>query len=84
MTLSTLSDEELEDQLNAIAQEQYRRKMDAALPANMTLTVYYDGKAWPERPTARTDITVHWVSNAAAPPPKGAIELIDLWWKDRP
>lgn len=48
-------------------------------PAGTTLTVRWNGSAWPTRPTSRTDVTVFWVGSEVHP--DGALAG-DLHFKD--
>lgn len=49
----------------------------ADLPAGTMLAARWTGVAWPARPTARTDLVVHWLSSdpAATNPPAGALSV---------
>jgi hypothetical protein len=52
------------------------------LLAGLPVRVFYDGSAWPARPTSRTDISVDWIAATAADPaPSGFIEGRDFLWK---
>lgn len=53
----------------------------ADLPAGSVLYARYDttSSTWPARPTARTDIMVHWVGGDDTTPPPGALANLDIW-----
>lgn len=50
----------------------------ADLPAGSIIAVHWTGSAWPARPTARTDITVHWIGGTEANAPSG-LSGTDVW-----
>lgn len=55
----------------------------ARLPAGSTLSVVYDGSAWPARPTARTDVIVQWIDyTGTAPVPSGGVADLDIVIQD--
>lgn len=51
------------------------------LPAGSVLYARYNTgtSTWPARPTARTDIMVHWVGGDESNAPSGAVSGVDLW-----
>lgn len=51
------------------------------LPAGSVLYAIYDtgSSSWPVRPTARTDILVHWVGGDENTPPSDALAGVDIW-----
>lgn len=53
----------------------------AGLPAGSVLFARYNTatSTWPARPTARTDIMVHWVGADESTPPPEAESGVDLW-----
>lgn len=53
----------------------------SSLPAGSVLYVRYNTttSAWPARPTARTDVMVHWIGADEANAPSGALSGIDMW-----
>ena len=53
----------------------------ADLPASSVLFVRYNTgtSTWPSRPTARTDIMVHWIGANESTPPPEAVNGVDLW-----
>lgn len=56
----------------------------ADLPAGSTLSVVYNGTAWPARPTARTDVIVHWLDfTGTAAVPAGGVENLDLVFQNQ-
>ena len=53
----------------------------ADLPAGSVLFARYNTgtSTWPARPTARTDIMVHWIGASESTPPPEAVNGVDLW-----
>lgn len=53
----------------------------ADLPAGMVLYARYNtsNSTWPARPTARTDIMVHWIGASESTPPPAAVNGVDIW-----
>lgn len=53
----------------------------ADLPAGSVLFARYNTgtSTWPARPTARTDIMVHWIGANESTPPPAAVNGVDLW-----
>ena len=51
------------------------------LPAASVLFARYNTgtSSWPARPTARTDVMVHWVGANDATPPPNALNGVDIW-----
>lgn len=53
----------------------------ADLPSGSVLFARYNTgtSTWPSRPTARTDIMVHWIGANESTPPPEAVNGVDLW-----
>ncbi|MGE5299062.1 MAG: hypothetical protein ACM3KF_03410, partial [Acidobacteriota bacterium] len=53
----------------------------ADLPSGSVLFARYNTgtSTWPARPTARTDIMVHWIGASESVPPPDAVNGVDLW-----
>lgn len=53
----------------------------ADLPAGSVMFARYNTttSTWPARPTARTDIMVHWIGADESTPPPAAVNGVDLW-----
>ena len=55
----------------------------ADMPPGTTLSVIYNGSAWPARPTARTDVIVQWIDYlGTSATPSGGVSGVDLYIKD--
>lgn len=53
----------------------------ADLPAGSVAFAHYNEatSAWPSRPTARTDVMVHWIGSNELNPPAEALSGVDIW-----